>query len=167
MLASLAAASAVACASAASFAQEPPQAGAPQAAGAHDHWAKRGREHAEARARALHDILNIRPDQEAAFQTFVELMRPPQGAGGMREHHDTGDMDHLTMPERLDRMAARMAERQAAFQRRAVAAKAFYAVLSPEQRRAFDALPSLMGARRQGGEGRDGPSHVGRPHPEG
>jgi hypothetical protein len=45
-------------------------------------------------------------------------------------------------------MAAKMAERQAAFQARANATRQFYAVLSPEQQRAFDALPML----RIGGE---------------
>ena len=41
-------------------------------------------------------------------------------------------------------MASRMAEHQAMFERHAAALKSFYAALSPEQQRAFDALPGLM-----------------------
>lgn len=116
----------------------------------------------EARAHALHDVLNIRPDQEAAFKTFLEAQRPPpppEGAGPEREH---GEMARLTTPERLDRMAARMAEHQAHFRRHADAVKAFYAVLSPDQKRAFDALPGLKGGEGPGfGPPPGGPGHMG------
>ena len=111
----------------------------------------------EARAHALHDVLNIRPDQEAAFKAFLEAQRPPpppEGAGPEREHNE---MAHLTTPERLDRQAARMAEHQALFRRHADAVKAFYAVLSPDQKRAFDALPGLKGGAGPG----FGPPHGG------
>jgi periplasmic protein CpxP/Spy len=164
MLASLAALSAAACVSSAALAQEPP-AGAPPPPSAGDNaWADRMQEHAQARAKALHDILNLRPDQDAALQAFQASMKPPEG---MRGHHDKEALAGLTTPERLDRMAARMAQRQAAFQRRAEAIKQFYAVLSPEQQRAFDALPGLiggghMGRHGQGGPG--GPGHFQGPH---
>ena len=88
----------------------------------------------------------------------------PGGPGHMDHHmgaadgHD--DFANLTTPERLDRMAAMMSEHmakhQAEFQKHAEAIKAFYAVLSPEQRRAFDALPPHMfggGHHEEGGEG--------------
>jgi hypothetical protein len=59
------------------------------------------------------------------------------------------------------RMQDHMARRQAAFQRRAAATKALYASLSPEQRRAIDALPMLRGGHGgwgtgPGGHGMDG-----------
>ena len=63
-------------------------------------------------------------------------------------------------------MADMMAKHEARFRQRADAIKAFYAVLSPEQQRAFDALP-LMGADHHGPghghgpEGRDGPPTQG------
>ena len=106
-----------------------------------DHWQER----AEAHARALHDILNIRPDQDAAFQAFVASMKPP--LPGDHKDHDGGraEFARLTTPQRLDRMAAMMAEHQARFQHHAEAVKAFYAALSPEQQRAFDALQSMRG----------------------
>lgn len=98
--------------------------------------------HGEAKAKALHDILNVRPEQEPAFQAFVSSMKPPVD----RDEHKSRDEARapLTTPERLDRMTAHMAERQAAFQRHVEAVKQFYAVLSPDQRRAFDALTGMM-----------------------
>jgi Spy/CpxP family protein refolding chaperone len=137
VLACLVALSAAVCVSSVSFAQTP----APAAA--HEQWAASMREHAKARAKALHDILNLRPDQEAALQAFLASMKPPEGADGLRERDEKEPIARLTTPERLDRIAARMAEGQAEFQRRAEAVKRFYGALSPEQQRAFDALHGL------------------------
>ncbi|HZC15941.1 MAG TPA: Spy/CpxP family protein refolding chaperone [Caulobacteraceae bacterium] len=107
----------------------------------------------EARAKALHAILNLRPDQEAAFQAFQAAMTPRPSQ--RHEHKDRGALDAMTTPQRLDRMADRMAKRQAEFQRRADAIKIFYAALSPDQQRAFDAVPLIVGGHRRGmGHGR-------------
>jgi Spy/CpxP family protein refolding chaperone len=165
-------AAAALCLSSSAFAQDQAAPPAPDGAGHHgmghqglDHaaWRKAREEH---RAHFLHDILEIRSDQEAAFQTFLTDMTPP-----MRDHKDWAERkdgaDHkdaaeasMTTPERLDRMAAMMekrtAERQAAFQKRSEAIKRFYAVLSPEQKRAFDALHG------HGGMGHGGMDHGGR-----
>jgi hypothetical protein len=103
-------------------------------------------------AKLLHDALSIRPDQEAAFQAFTTAMTPEPRERGQGEHRD-GARHELTTPERLDRMEKRMAEHQAKFQRRAEAIKAFYAALSPEQQRTFDALGALRGHGRGGHEG--------------
>jgi protein CpxP len=170
VLAGVAALSAAAGLATATFAQEPPP-GAPPAAplAGHPEWAAKMREHmhqrAEARAKALHDILNITPDQEAAFQTFIASIKPPEGRGPMDGHHDRGEMSALTTPERLDKVAARIAERQAAFQRRADAIRHFYAALSPAQQRAFDAMHGLMGGHHGhgGGHGWGGEGHMGQP----
>ena len=108
----------------------------------------------EAHAKALHAILNLRPDQEAAFQAFQAAMTPPA-----REHHDhmdRGAAEALTTPQRLDRMADRMAKRQTEFRLRADAIKSFYAALSPEQQRAFDAMRMMHGGDRGMGHGRHG-----------
>lgn len=106
--------------------------------------------------RLLHDALGIRPDQEGAWQAFVAAMTPQPGADEHRERGEEmeGEHRHLTTPERLDRMSARMAEHAAAFQRRAAAVKALYAALSPAQQRTFDALGRLHGPR--GGPGHGG-----------
>jgi hypothetical protein len=94
----------------------------------------------------LHDLLQIKPDQEAAFHAYLTAMTPPpmNGKGGPRREHAPGAMP-MTTPERLDRMAARMAERDARFQKTAAATKTFYAALTPDQRRAFDAMPMMRG----------------------
>lgn len=118
-----------------------------------------------ARMKALHDALNIRPEQEGAFQAFVASMRPPHHEGmGMQEGHgpDMDGHDHgmaapgaMTAPERADRMVKRFDEHtgeiREALVRHAAAVKAFYAVLGSEQRHTLDALPMLMG--HPGGQG--------------
>jgi protein CpxP len=118
---------------------------------------------AAAHLKALHDVLAIRPEQEAAFQAFGASMHPAhtQGAAGQREP-GAGWKDHagqasMSTPDRLDAMIKHFDERNAhmreALVRHADAVRALYAVLSPEQKRTFDALPRLMG---HGGEGDHG-----------
>ena len=132
----------------------------PGAAG--EKWHEHMREHMQAHIKALHDMLQIRPDQEAAFQTFIASMKPPEGA----EHKDMGrdheETAHLTTPQRLDRMAAQMAEHQQAFERHATAVKTFYAALSPEQQRAFDAMGAMH--HLHGGHGMGGMEGHGDEH---
>jgi len=103
-----------------------------------------------AHLKALHDALNIRPDQEGAFQAFAASMKPgDQGSRPEEMGRGAHDMASMTTPERLDAMGRMMEEHMARmrdrFQRHATAVKALYAVLSPEQRRTLDALPGLMG----------------------
>jgi hypothetical protein len=144
-------------------AQDAPSA--PPPAGARQGWDP-ARFHARMEARraerlkALHDVLAIRPNQEAAFQTFASAMRPPErtpGAGPVGRSDDRAALANLTTPERLDRMAQRMqartAEHQARFAQRIAATKTFYAALDPAQQKAFDALPMLRGGGRDGGWG--------------
>ena len=123
------------------------------------------RAHAEARhlerAKALHDVLSIRPEQESAFAAFTAAMHPREGDRG-REGRDRTADDGLpramTTPERLDRMKADMDRRFAAmreaFDRRAAATRTLYAALDPHQRVVMDALPGLSGSH--GGMDRDG-----------
>lgn len=114
----------------------------------------------EAHAKALHAILNLRPDQEAAFQAFQAAMTPPP-----HEHHDPMDhasADAMTTPQRLDKIADRMTKRETQFRLRADAIKSFYAALSPDQQRAFDALPMMHGGGHGMGHGRMG--HGGMDH---
>ncbi len=116
-------------------------------------------EHAE-RIKALHEALNIRPDQEAAFDAFAAAMHP-DAHDDWRKHDelDRSALQSMTTPQRLDHMAQMMDERSAhmreEFQRKASATKALYAALSPDQRRTMDALHDLMGGARRHG-GRDG-----------
>jgi periplasmic protein CpxP/Spy len=109
--------------------------------------------------------LKITPAQEGAWTTFTASMQPPAG-GMMGMRHDPkvkAEMDKLTTPERIDKMRAlrqaRMTTMNAEMDKRANATKAFYAVLSSEQKAVFDAV-SMHGGRH-GGHGMRG-EHGGR-----
>ena len=110
--------------------------------------------------------LKITPAQEGAWTTFTAAMKPPAG-GMMGMRHDPkvkADMDKLTTPERIDKMrtlrAERMTTMNAEMDKRGAATKAFYAVLSSEQKAVFDAV-SMRGGRHGGGHGMRG-EHGGR-----
>ena len=139
---------------------QPAPAEAPGAAPGHEHIdreAMRARMEArrQERLQTLHDALGLRSDQDNAWQAFVADVRPAgrdhdgQGRMGRQDGGRPDGAGPMTTPERLDRMAKRMDERQAAFARHADAVKRFYAALSPTQQRTFDALSRL----RMGGEG--------------
>lgn len=120
--------------------------------------------HEAERLKALHEALNIRPDQEEAFQAFAASMRPTeQGQGSEEMRRGREEMAGMTTPERLDAMSRMMDEHmqrmRERFQRHAAAVKALYAVLSPEQRRTLDALPDLMGHGMGMGHGMDKERH--------
>jgi hypothetical protein len=109
------------------------------------------------RQQLLHDALQIRPDQEAAWQAFIASRKPPEGdrGPGMRHHPDgagQGQQPELTTPQRLDKLQARMAERQQRVAQRIDAVRRFYAALDPRQQKSFDAL-SRMDRGGMGGFG--------------
>jgi periplasmic protein CpxP/Spy len=121
-------------------------------------WAQRRETREAEHLKALHDALNIRPDQEQAFQAYAASMRPAENGerpGGMAAQRL--QLASMTTPERVDAMGRMMDERmqrmRERFQRHAAAVKALYAALGPEQRRTLDALPGLMG--RGMGMGKD------------
>jgi hypothetical protein len=58
-------------------------------------------------------------------------------------------MQKLTTPERIDRMRAQRAQRDAAMDARSDAVKAFYAQLQPEQQKTFDRMGHRMDSDRQ------------------
>ena len=96
--------------------------------------------------------------QEAAWTTFTAAMKPP--AAMMTNRPDHAALATLPTPERIDKMKAfhtqRMADMSAAMSQRGEAAKAFYAVLTPEQQKVFD----VSTAKFYGQEGRKG-GHMG------
>lgn len=115
---------------------------------------------AEEHAQKLRAVLQLRPDQEPALRALVDSMRPDPAKMGQRRAERAEARD-LTTPQKLDRMQAHMAERQAQFAKRADAIKRFYAQLSPSQQKAFDALHEGRGGMH--GHGRGGPGHGMRP----
>lgn len=96
----------------------------------------------------LKEKLQLQPSQEAAWNAFVQAGQPgPRLAKADREaRHE--EFQKLSTPERLDHMLAMSDLRRAKMVERAAAVKAFYAQLTPEQQKVFDA--EAMPARGAG-----------------
>lgn len=86
---------------------------------------------------ALKEKLKLAPEQEAAWNTFVDATRSAPRAGAGREAM-RDELAKLDTPQRLDRMLAMSEARRVRLVERAEATKAFYAQLSAEQQRVFD-----------------------------
>lgn len=125
--------------------------------GKHGDPAKMEQMHAKHLA-AIKAKLKITASQEAAWNTFAASMKP---AADMGKRPDRAEMEKLSTPERLDKMRAmhkeRMATMDAAMDKRTEATKAFYAVLTPEQQKTFDAEHSKMDHRADHGPRGKGP----------
>ncbi len=95
------------------------------------------------RQAALKAKLQITPAQEGAWTAFTTAMQPPAHAGQRPTAEQRAEFAKLTTPERIDKMRAmrtqRMTDMSAAMDKRGDAVKTFYAALSPEQQKAFDA----------------------------
>ncbi len=101
--------------------------------------------------------LKITPAQEGAWTAFTASMQPP--ARGVRPTPEQrAEFDKLTTPQRIDKMkemrAQHSAQRNAAMEKRGEATKTFYAALTPEQQKVFDAEHARH---------RHGPGHHGGP----
>ena len=96
--------------------------------------------------------LQITPAQEGAWTEFASTVQSHKRAQGMNRQ----DMAQLTTPERIDRMRALRAQRNAEADRRGDATKALYAALTPAQQKTFDEHAHRMqrqhGARAGHGE---------------
>lgn len=98
----------------------------------HKNFGKRQAQHQA----QLQEKLQLRPDQQAAWDRFKQNMQRPQHAG-KRAQRDTRS-DELSTPERIAQLQARRAERQQAMDQRLQAVQAFYEQLDPEQKTIFD-----------------------------
>ncbi len=96
----------------------------------------------EKRQAALKAALKLTANQEGAWTTFTAAMKPPADMMGKRPDH--AELAKLPTPERIDKMkvlhAQHSAEMNAVMDRRGDATKAFYATLTPEQQKVFDAI---------------------------
>jgi len=97
----------------------------------HDAMVRRHEKHWE----ELKASLKLKPEQESQWTAFTNSMKPHS-----LEHHamTMADMDKLSTPERIDKMAGLKAQHDAEIQKRGDATKAFYATLSEEQKKTFD-----------------------------
>ncbi|HEX2547778.1 MAG TPA: Spy/CpxP family protein refolding chaperone [Ramlibacter sp.] len=100
----------------------------------------------------LKQKLQITGAQENAWNTWANAMKP-----GERQRPDRAQFERMTTPERIDALRALRAQRNAAMDRRMDATKNFYATLSAEQKRTFDA----ESGRFMGGKGGHGRHHRG------
>jgi len=107
-----------------------------------DQWQQK---HTERQAQ-LKAKLAITPAQEGAWTSFTQAMQPRSNFARL----DRQAMQKLTTPERIDRMRALRAQRDAAMDARADAIKTFYAQLQPEQQKTFDRMGEHMGERMGG-----------------
>jgi len=96
----------------------------------------------EAQAQHLRDVLQLRADQDGALKAYLDAVAPKDWTKDhpKREVVDTPRRPPTT-PERLDREAEHLARAQ----KRIDATRAFYAALSPSQKKAFDALGPMAG----------------------
>ena len=110
---------------------------------------------------SLKAALKITATQEAAWNTYVEAMKPPARLAA--KPTEWADIAKLPTPERIDKMKAlrnqRMAEMSAMMDKHGEAAKTLYAALTPEQQKVFDS--QAMG--RHGRDGHMGSLHQGKP----
>ena len=108
--------------------------------------------------------LKITPAQEGAWTAFTAAMQPPARMMGGEQRPmaaQRAELDKLTTPERIDKMKAmrtqRMTDMNAEMDKRGEATKAFYAALSLDQQKTFDAEHRKMGDRA--GRGHHGGMH--------
>lgn len=84
-------------------------------------------------------ILHLQLSQHPAWRAYKDAV----ALGNADAAHDAGEaaiLNGMTTPERLDAMRSRLDAQRGAFERQATATAAFYAALSPEQKRTFDAV---------------------------
>ena len=115
------------------------------------------------RLAALKEKLQLTSAQEGAWSGFTAATQRPTGAAPQRP--DRAEFAKLTTPQRLERMQARQAERSARFAQRADATKTFYAALTPEQQKTFDAETLHTGQRGHGARGHHGGHGMGMAAP--
>ncbi|WP_332776104.1 Spy/CpxP family protein refolding chaperone [Polaromonas sp.] len=103
--------------------------------------------------------LQLTPTQEGAWASYAAAMQEPLRTGARPDAAARAEFDKLSTPQRIDRMRTlrtqRMAEMNAAMDKRGEATKSFYATLSPEQQKVFDAEST----RRRGHGGQHGRHH--------
>lgn len=104
--------------------------------------------------------LQITAAQESAWTSFTAAMQPAR-TGSRLTPTQRAEFDKLPTPERVDKMRAlrtqHTADMSAAADKRGEATKIFYAALTPEQQKVFDAEH-----KKHGPEGnRNGPGQTG------
>ena len=92
-------------------------------------------EHMQQRIAKLKADLKLSAAQESAWTTYAAAMKPAERPARM----DREAFAKLTTPQRIDKMREMREHRNAEMDRHAEATKAFYAQLTAEQQKTFDA----------------------------
>jgi periplasmic protein CpxP/Spy len=120
---------------------------------AHDgagHAAKHEQMHAKwgermaKREQKLHDTLKLTAGQEAAWSTYTAAIKPAPRA----ERGERGAWKALPAPERMAKRLDMAKQHIAKMETRLSATNAFYAVLTPEQKKLFDENSNQRGGHR-------------------
>lgn len=100
--------------------------------------AKREAHRAERHQKHLDELkvfLQLQASQEVAWNSFASVMKTPLKRPTPPA---PGEIEKMTTPERIDKMMAVKAERDAEVAKRMTATKTFYATLTPTQQKVFD-----------------------------
>lgn len=97
----------------------------------HGNWGER----AAARQQKLHDQLQLTPSQNAAWTTYTAAIKPAVRG----ERPARGEWKTLPAPQRMEKRIDMARQHIARMETRLAALNAFYAVLTPEQKKVFDA----------------------------
>ncbi len=117
------------------------------AVGQEQRQAKWGERMAKRQAK-LHDALKLTAAQEPAWAAFVAAAKPAaHPARGER-----GAWQSLSAPQRMEKAIELSKHRTAMMEARLEALKTFYAVLTPEQQKVFDAATMRGGHRGHHGK---------------
>ncbi len=94
----------------------------------------------------LSSVLNLRPEQQAAYAQYKANAQPSPDQLSRRQAASQ-NLATLPTPARLDRIAAVLRLQMEMFQRNAAATRAFYSQLSPDQQRTFDQVTAPPAGR--------------------
>jgi hypothetical protein len=87
------------------------------------------------RQQELHDKLKLQSNQEAAWQRFATALKP----GPRPEFPSRDAIAKMSAPDRMDLELKHLKQHEIMMGQRLDALKAFYAQLTPEQKKTFDA----------------------------
>ncbi len=92
---------------------------------------------AQAPLQALPSILQLQLSQRPAWRAYKDAAADIH-ADGAQAASRAALLNAMKTPQRLDALRTELQRRQQVFEQQATATRAFYAVLSPEQRHIFD-----------------------------
>ena len=103
----------------------------------HEQMQAKWGERAAKREQKLHDALKLTPSQRGAWTTYTAaLKRPARAERG--ECEARGAWKTMPAPQRMEKRLELAKQRLAMMETRLAATTAFYGVLTPEQKKAFD-----------------------------